>query len=330
MRRWWAVSVLSVPLAAACASLPVDSSPSFCILAVEEEPGRLAISDPLGARLASLPMGERPHEVEVAQDGRTAYVSQFGIADYDNRIGTPGGRIVRVDLRRRAISGQYLLPPDLRAPHGIKLRPPLGRELYTNAEVGGDTMLAYDVRSGRLSRRFPLPKGTHNFVFSPDGSTLFSFAGAEGVSKIDAVTGKVLAHARLSSPVRGLFMARNGILLAGAKGEVVALRSEDLSIALRIPVPAQGQVMYLAELANGTVVAPTMQAGGVAFISAGGGAARLVATGKVPLFAREGPDGLIYVSNVEDRHLSVLTSTGTTVRQIAGVTTPNGLGFGRC
>lgn len=327
-----AAGILLIALAlfsAACANQPAQTPTHFCILSVQET-GDLALMSGQGERLATIHIGERPHEIEMSPDGAFAYVTQFGITDYDSRIGTPGDRVLRVDANRRRITGAYILPGQLRAPHGVKLRPPLARELFVNAEAGGDTMLVYDVESGRLLRQFPLPRATHNFVFSPDGSALFSFAGAEGVSKIDPDSGHVLATLRLETPVRGLFIARDGGVLAGARGEIVVLRAGDLAVQSRVPVPVQGQLVYLAELSNGAIVAPSLNDNGVVLVSPDRTRAHFITTGATPIVARQGPDGLIYVSNVDDRHISVLNEAGEEVSQIGGLTNPNGLGFGHC
>jgi DNA-binding beta-propeller fold protein YncE len=301
---------------------------AFCVLSVEETAGTLAMIDPGGTVRLRLPLGERPHEIEVSADGATAYVSVFGIADYDNRVGTPGSLVARIDLRTGARTGDYVLPADVRAPHGVKLRPPENRELYVNAEVGGDTMLVFDVASRKLLRRFVLPPATHNFIFSRDGTVVFSFAGAKGVTKSDAVTGELLATRDFGEPVRGLLIAADGKLLAGAKDAVLVLRSNDLAVLRRVPTTRAGQVVYLDELPDGTIVAPAIGSGGVTMLPPTG-AATYVATGKTPIFARHGPDGRVYVANVEDDHISVLKD-GALVQTIVGLTSPNGLGFGDC
>src|SRR5690606_20103033 len=120
-----------------------------------------------------------PHEVEVAADGRTAYVSNFGLRDYDLRLGRPGGSVAVIDIPRGRHPGHLWLAGDsLRArdttgvsrePHGLQRRTPAGRELSVNAEVGGDSMMVFDVATRRRLRAFGLPAGTHNFVFSAGG-----------------------------------------------------------------------------------------------------------------------------------------------------------------
>ena len=111
----------------------------YCILSVEEERGQFAILRRDGTRVASVPIGGRPHEIEVSSDGTTAYVTQFGIADYDHRIGTPGTKVVEAALQSARATGVFALPAGSRGPHGVKLRPH-SRELFVNTEVDGDRM----------------------------------------------------------------------------------------------------------------------------------------------------------------------------------------------
>ena len=317
--------LLAVPAAASRGSPPS----SFCVLSVEEG-GQLAMLEPGGRIRLKLPLGERPHEIEVTPDGRTAYVSMFGITDYDSRIGTPGNRIAEIDLVRGRVTGSLLTPHGLTGPHGLKLRPGHPRELFVNTEVGGDTMLVFDRRSRRVLRRFPLPKATHNFVFARKGEALFSFAGANGVARIDAVSGRQSAHVDVGSPVRGLAVMTNGNVLAAAKGEVIELRAANLAIVRRLKAPRDGQYVYLTQLPDGTIVAPSLGDDGIAWFDRGRLPARFIATGKAALSARLGPDGLIYVANVDDDHLTVLDRHGTVKRALGGLASPNGLAFGAC
>jgi DNA-binding beta-propeller fold protein YncE len=262
---------------------------SFCVLSVEENGGNLTILEPGGRIRARIALGERPHEVAVSSDRRTAYVTMFGIADYDTRIGTPGSTIAIIDLGAGRRTGEYQVPTDVRGPHGVALRPPGFAELFINTEVDGDSMLVFDPASGRLLRRLPLPAGTHNFVFAKNGTALFSFAGASGVSKLDPSSGKLLAQVDLGSPVRGTFVSKDGNVLASAKGEVVVLAAKDLSVIRRLKSPREGQFGYLDEWPDGTIVAPSFSDNGVVVFRNGRAPGTFVATGQVPIQVRRGP-----------------------------------------
>ena len=328
------LSAILLLLAAAPATAADAATAPFCILSVQETPGSLAIITPDGKIVRRLPLGERPHEIAVAADGRTAYVSMFGIADYDNRIGTPGNSIARIDLKSATRTGDYVLPAPAKGPHGVKLRPPNNTELFANAESGGDTMHVFDTGSRRLKRSFAMPAATHNFVFSNDGAAIFSFAGARGVTKLDATTGRILASRDLGSPARGVFVTRSGTILASLKGALVELDADNLAEIRRLPMPRPGQFVYIDQHRDGTIAAPSLNDGGVALVPPVGaplaGPARFIATGKTPIFARYGPDNRLYVANVEDDHISVINADGTPAAPITGLLTPNGIGFGDC
>ena len=320
--------VLAVALLAL--SGPAQSAaPRYCVLVVEEIAGGLAILSPDGSPRARVPLGERPHELAVSTDGRTAFVAMFGIADYNNRLGTPGPGIARIDLRSARETGRFLLPPGRLAPHGVQLRPGRARELFTNSEVGGDHMIVFDIATGKVQRQFPLPDKTHNFVFSRDGDTLYSFAGKGGVTRLDATTGKTLATIDIGSPARGVRLLGSDELAVSGKGEIVVLDAATLTVRRRITAPVAGQLAYLETFPDGSIAAPSLGDGGVVLVDRAGNAS-FVATGNTALVVRRAPDGKTYVSNVLDDHLSIVDREAGTAQAIARVAGANGIGFGSC
>lgn len=318
--------MLGLLLAAALSTISTDR---FCIVAAEEQGTGIVILNPNGKLVVRVEVGRWPHEVEISSDGRTAFVSQFGITDYDSQIGSPGDHISRIDLATARQTGRFVLPDGLRAPHGVKLRP-ASAELFVNAEAGGDTMLVYDSRNRRLIRSFPLTKGSHNFVFSTDGRFVFVFAGIEGVAKYDAASGKQLATRKLATPVRGLRLAGAKVIAAAGKGEVTLLDTDTLAVKARLGSLIAGQFVYLEALPDGSIIAPSIADNGVEWFAPGGGS-RFIQTGKGALGVRLAPDGRLYVANVDDDHLTVLSSSGHLLGQIGhGVQGPNGVAFGIC
>ena len=243
------------------------------------------------------------------------------------RIGTPGAKIVEVSLRSARATGAFNLPAGSRGPHGIKLRPHSG-ELFVNTEVDGDRMFVFDTKTRKLERSFLLPAGTHNFVFAPDGRSLFSFAGKGGLSKIDATTGRIAATIDGGSPIRGLAFTRAGELVASARGELLVIDAVAFKLERRLPAPVHGQLLYPTQLANGDFAVPAMDDNGIVIFTRG--SARFIPTGKAPIIVRQAPDGLLYVANVDDTYLSKLTARGAPIAHIDGVLTPNGLAFTHC
>ena len=205
------------------------------VLVVQEGPGKVVLfstADP--ARRKTIEVGEKPHEIEMAPDGRTAYVSNFGLVEVDHRIGTPGTTISVLDVVHAIERTKFSLPSGSTAPHGLKLRPPQYRELFTNAEAGHEAMIVFDAQSGRVLRSFTLPRGVHNFIFHDDGTALFAFTTTNEVLRIDPDDGAVVASIELASP-RGLAWTADRLrLIVGAKNELLLLDPANLSIEARL------------------------------------------------------------------------------------------------
>ena len=146
------------------------------VLVVQEGPGKVVSFSTLNpAHRVVMDVGEKPHEIEPAPDGRTAFVSNFGLLEVNHKIGTPGTTISVLDVKTGIERERFHLPDGRAAPHGLKLRPPQYRELFTNAEAGDEGMIVFDAESGAVLRTFGLPPGVHNFIFNHDGTAIFAF-----------------------------------------------------------------------------------------------------------------------------------------------------------
>jgi len=177
-------------------------------------------------------IGFKPHEITYDAAGKKCFISNFGLEDYDLRIGKTGNMISVVDPFAGKVVKELYTAADTavhNGPHGIKVRPGKYRELFVNTEIGGDTMLVFDTQHLIAKRKFALPKGTHNFSFSPRGDSLWIMAGQNGVYRIDPVNGALLQHADLPTPVRGLLIAKQWII-ASCKNEIFLLSKTNLSI----------------------------------------------------------------------------------------------------
>lgn len=184
------------------------------------------------ARTGQVKIGFKPHEITCDAVTKKCFISNFGLEDYDLRIGKTGNVISVVDPYKGELVKELYTSADTsvhNGPHGIKVRPGKYRELFVNTEIGGDTMLVFDTQHLTIKRKFGLPKGTHNFSFSPRGDTLWIMAGQNGVYRIDPLNGALQQHAGLSSPVRGLLVAKQWIV-ASCKNEIFLLSKTDLSI----------------------------------------------------------------------------------------------------
>src|SRR3990167_5475431 len=114
---------------------------------VEENAGYVSFYDTVSYKKSgSIKVGFLPHEIAISKDGKTAYVTNFGIKDYDSGIGLPGASISVIDIPNRTEKYRlYTFNPSEHkdysqidsAPHGVKLRPPFENQLYVNMEKGG-------------------------------------------------------------------------------------------------------------------------------------------------------------------------------------------------
>jgi len=145
------------------------------VLLVEETDSSIGFYDSKsGQEVGRLELSLWPHEVTVSRDGRTAYVTNFGLRDYDLTLGYAGNSVSVIDIAARCeIHRLYTATRDFQywAPHGVKLAPN-GKHLYVNVErvVGlrgvdpsagqgqeQTKILIYDIKSRRMVRSFNLP-----------------------------------------------------------------------------------------------------------------------------------------------------------------------------
>ena len=342
MRHAARILLLASQLASAgCRSVTDTGTPGAAastLVAVEENGASVVLLDArTGAAGARFAVDARPHEVEVSGDGRTAYVSNFGLRDYDSRLGVPGRSVAVLDLVGGAVRGRLWLAGDsaraaaagaLRAPHGVKLRPPNGRELFVNAEAG-DSMVVFDAATGARLRAFPVPAGTHNFIFSARGDTLWLMAGANGVYRLDPADGRVTGHLATATPARGLAWTPDGRrLLVSGRNELLFVDPGPVTVARRYADLGVGQILYSAFTPDGArVLAPTPRDSQVVVVDVASGAvlARLRA-GASPIRVVVAPDGArAFVANAEDDHVSVIDLATLAVAPFGAAVGPNGL-----
>ena len=117
------------------AMLQGAATPPNALLVLEKEQNTLVIVDPTSLTIvARVPAGANPHEVAVSDDGKTAYISNYG-----------GNTISVVDL-----VAQKPLPPidlgALRAPHGLDF---VNGKLYFTAE-GAKVVGHYDPATQKI------------------------------------------------------------------------------------------------------------------------------------------------------------------------------------
>lgn len=313
----------------------------FLLVVVEQESGKVSFYDSNNGRLAgSVQVEFKPHEIEISQDSKTAFISNFGLEDYDRTIGEPGTSVSVIDIPAMAEKSRFMTYKSeeknlsgvniSKAPHGVKLRPPLEKELFVNAEVG-DSMLVYHPASGQIVRSFPVPPGTHNFIFSPQGDTLWLIAGANGVFRVNPESGEITGHFPTTTPARGLiFTIDQQYLLVSAKNEIYLLHPMQLTLYKHFKDLGVDQIIYSAHTPDGKyILAPCPYDSKVLVIDfETGKVVKRLQAGKAPINVQIDPSGeRAFVANALDDHVSVITLKTFAIKPFCKALKPNGMGF---
>jgi len=161
------------------AVLHAASTPPNALLVLEKEQNTLVIVDPSSLTIvARVPVGDNPHEVAVADDGKTAYISNYG-----------GNTIAVVDL----VAQKPLAPIDLgalRQPHGLEY---IGGKLYFTAE-GSKVVGRYDPAAQKVDWVIGTGQNrTHMVTVSKDLKTVFT-------SNVSSSTISVIAQGAAQPP----------------------------------------------------------------------------------------------------------------------------------
>lgn len=261
------------------------------------------------AKTGQVKIGFKPHEITYDPTTKLCFVSNFGLEDYDLKIGKTGNMISIIDPYSGHLVKNIYTSPDTsvhNGPHGVKVRPGKYRELFVNDEIGGDTMLVYDLKTYSIKRKYSLPKGTHNFSFSPNGDSLWLMSGQNGVYKIDPENGAILQHAALSSPVRGLVVAKQWLVASG-KNEVFLLSKNDLSILKHFENLQVGQLLY-SNITNDQkyIIAPAAFDSVVLVIDAStGNVVQRLQTGNTPINVQVSGK-YAYVTHARDNYIATI------------------------
>lgn len=151
--------------------------PSPALLVLEKNDRSLAIVDPATLKVVGrVPAGEDPHEVVASEDGKYAYISNYGAFQ------TPQHTLSIADL-----SAQKALPAfdlgALRAPHGLELA---NGKVYFTAE-GSKVIGRYDPATNRVDWTLGIGQNrTHMLVVSSDETRIFtSNVNSDTISILD-------------------------------------------------------------------------------------------------------------------------------------------------
>jgi YVTN family beta-propeller protein len=139
-------------------------TPSPALLVLNKEDATLSIIDPATLKtVVQIPTGEAPHEITISDDGKFAFVANYGAR-------TPGSTISVIDL----VTQKELRRVDLgalRRPHGIAFVD--GKVWFTAEE--NKLIARYGPASNQIDWIMGLGQNrTHMLVFSKDRSQIFT------------------------------------------------------------------------------------------------------------------------------------------------------------
>ena len=227
-----AMSVPGLATAQQAGSLPSSSdaqSTGGVILVTNRDDDTVTLIDGLTLEIvATLDVGQSPHEVVAAPAGGLAYVSSYDRADADE----DSISVSVVDVRDRSIQ-KNLHIPGRRGLHGIALSPD-GSRLWLSAE-NDQSVLEVDASTGQLIREFPTGgEWTHVVERSKDGRTLYAADMARGeVAFINRADASVQVNH--SGPgAEGMALSPDGATLWVAKREADSLAILDAGTGRRV------------------------------------------------------------------------------------------------
>ena len=153
--------LLACVAAAVCAGA---ETPSPALLVLNKEEASLAIVDPAAKKVVGrVAVGEGPHEVVVSDDGKLAFVSNYGSR-------TPGSTISVIDLPGQKELRRLDLGA-IRRPHGLWFA---GGKLYFTAELN-KLVGRYDPASNQVDWLMGTGQNTtHMVIVMPDLSRMFT------------------------------------------------------------------------------------------------------------------------------------------------------------
>jgi YVTN family beta-propeller protein len=159
-----------------------QSQPRQLLLALSKADHTLAIVDPATLKvIASVPVGEDPHEVVASTDGKTAYVSIYG-----------GGTLHTINvidlLAQKPLTNVDTRP--LYGPHGIEF---VNGKVWFSAE-GSKAVGRYDPATNKLDWSMGTGQDrTHMLYVSPDAKKIFTTNVNSGTVSI--LTGTLITPA---------------------------------------------------------------------------------------------------------------------------------------
>ena len=155
-----------------------------------------------GRTIATMPVGNGPHEVAISPDGRWAVAANYG------GQGAPGNSLTVLDLRTRRPVRTIDLASYTR-PHGIAWLPDGKRVIVTSEQARA--LVVVDVPNGRVDRAISTGHPGHLMTLSKDGRRAWTANIATGsMSLVDLDRGTVVRTVVTGKGPEGHDVSPNG------------------------------------------------------------------------------------------------------------------------
>lgn len=236
-------------------------TPSPALLVLDKEDNMLSIIDPATAKtVARIPTGEGPHEIAASDDGKMAFVANYGGR-------TPGSTISVMDL----VGQKELRRVDLgalRRPHGIVFAE--GQVWFTAEQ--NRLIARYDPVANQIDWQLGIGQnGTHMLLFSKDRSLLFtSNIGSDSItvlqrgsdpsvwSATNVSVGKGPEGGDISPDGREYWAANSGdgtvSIIDIATKKVTQTLDVQVNRSNRLKFTLDGKLVLISDLANNALV----------------------------------------------------------------------------
>jgi YVTN family beta-propeller protein len=200
--------VLALPSAHALAADPNNISGTDGLIMIDKRGGFVRFFDPAGLeQVATLDLGDPPHELAISPDRKAAYIPLYGDGVYGNNP-NPDHRIVIVDLETHALKATIDVAPNL-ACHGLQVDS--SGLLYASCDLSR-TLLVIDPRTQTIETTIDIDGAGHWAAVLPDGSKAYVANKDDRpfVSVVDLKTRKLIARVAMPNGTQGIAASPDG------------------------------------------------------------------------------------------------------------------------
>jgi YVTN family beta-propeller protein len=193
------------------------------LVAVDKVGGKVRFYDPTSFKeIAVLDADKLPHEVAIAPDHRTAYVSIYGPGIFGNNP-NPAQTIMMIDLESRMITGSISVAPYF-APHGMMVAPD-GR-LWVSCDSSAK-LVVVNPQSKAVEEAFDTGStGSHWITMTPDGGKIYISNKTAAIGVFDVARRKLVKSIELPSAKQGT----EGIAVSPDGKRILAVDNHDARI----------------------------------------------------------------------------------------------------